>query len=379
MSWIAWKMLTGDRSKYLGIIFGVAFASLLMAHQVSIFVGIMRRTTSQISDIHEANIWVMDPKVQYVEEAAPLHDTDLTRVRGVPGVEWAVRLYKGLVRARMPDGNFRQVVLLGLDDASLVGAPVTMIKGHLADLRKPDAVVLDEAGFQYMWPGEPFSLDKTIEMNDRRAIVVGICKAGAPFQTMPIMYTRYNQAVLFAPRERKLLTFVLARSKPGVPVEEVCARIEEQTGLKALTKEGFTWETIKYYLRFTGIPVNFGITVALGFIVGVAIAGQTFYLFTIENLRQFGALKAMGVSNLRIVGMVLLQAAVVGVIGYGIGMGLAAVFFEVTKGSVALAGFYLPWQVMVMTGAAVLLIVVLASFVSIRRVLVLEPAVVFRG
>src|SRR5207248_9675139 len=117
MSWIAWKMLTGDRSKYIGIIFGVAFASLLMAHQVSIFCGIMRRTTSQIADIHEANLWVMDPKVQYVEEAAPLHDTDLHRVRGVPGVEWAVRLYKGLVRARMSDGNFRQVVLLGLDDA----------------------------------------------------------------------------------------------------------------------------------------------------------------------------------------------------------------------------------------------------------------------
>jgi putative ABC transport system permease protein len=129
----------------------------------------------------------------------------------------------------------------------------------------------------------------------------------------------------------------------------------------------------------TGIPVNFGITIALGFIIGVAIAGQTFYLFTIENLKQFGALKAMGLSNIRIVGMILLQALVVGLIGYGIGVGITAIFFESTSHITALAGLHMFWWVMAGTGGAVLVIVVLASLLSIRRVLVLEPAVVFRG
>lgn len=379
MNWVALKMLTGDRSKYLGIVFGVAFASLLIAHQVSIFCGIMRRTTSQIQDIHEANLWVMDPEVQYVEEAFPLSDTELHRVRGVEGVEWAVRLYKGLVRARKADGSFRQVVLLGLDDSTLVGAPITMVHGTLADLYRPDAVVLDEAGHSFMYPGEPFRPGRVLEMNDRRAILVGICKASSTFQSLPIMYTRFSQAVRFGPRERKLMTFVLARNAPGSDPAAVCRRIEQATGLRAQTRDEFTWSTMRYYLKYTGIPFNFGITVALGFIVGVAIAGQTFYLFTLENLKQFGALKAMGVSNLRITGMVLLQALVVGVVGYGIGMGLAALFFEATKNNLALAGFYLPWQVMVLAAGAVLVIIVLASLMSIRRVLVLEPAIVFRG
>ena len=83
------------------------------------------------------------------------------------------------------------------------------------------------------------------------------------------------------------------------------------------------WDTIDYYLKYTGIPINFGITALLGFLVGTAIAGQTFYNFTLENLKQFGALKAMGATNLRIVGMILLQATVVGLLGYGIGVGLA--------------------------------------------------------
>src|SRR5262249_24763965 len=170
-----------------------------------------------------------------------------------------------------------------------------------------------------------------------------------------------------------------AKGQGGVRARELCRRIHEQTGLQALTRDEFAWKTIRYFLGSTGIPVNFGITIVLGFIVGVAISGQTFYLFTVENLKQFGALKAMGLSNTRIVGMILLQGLVVGAVGYGVGIGLAAVFFESTSHVTHLAGLGIPWQVLVGTGAAVLLIVVLASLMSIRKVLVLEPAIVFRG
>jgi putative ABC transport system permease protein len=379
MNWIALKMLTGDRSKYYGLVFGVTFATVLMAQQTSIFMGIMKRTGSQILDVRDADIWVMDNKVRYVDEVPGLPDTDLQRVRGVGGIEWAVKLYKGQVRARLEDGNFRTVILFGLDDTSLVGAPQEMIAGQAADLRRPDAVIVDKAGYEYLWPDEPYRLGRTFEMNDHRAVLVGVCKASAPFTTLPVIYTRYSQTTWYVPRERDTMSFILARPKPGVTAAEACRQIEEQTGLMALTQDQFFWKTIFYFLGSTGIPVNFGITITLGFLIGVAIAGQTFYLFTIENLKQFGALKAMGLSNRRIVGMILLQALVVGLMGYGIGLGFAAIFFESTSHITHLAGLHLYWQVVVGSGAAVLLIVVLASLLSIRRVLVLEPAMVFRG
>jgi putative ABC transport system permease protein len=389
MNWVALKMLTGDRAKYLGIVFGVAFATLLMAQQSSIFCGLMRNTTSQILDLEGADVWVMDPGVQFVDDVKPLLDDDLYRVRGVPGVQWAVKLYKGQARARFGDGNFQQCLILGLDDATLVGAPREILLGSLADLRQPDAVIMDEGGCRYLWPDEPFRLGREFEMNDHRAVLVGVCKARPTFQTFPILYTRYSQAVLFVPQERKVLSFVLAQPEPGLSAGEVCRRIEEQTrpsqgqpGLKALTREQFVWATIGYYLRRTGIPINFGITVSLGFIVGAAIAGQTFYLFTVENLKQFGALKAMGVSNLRLVGMSLLQALVVGAVGYGLGVGGAVGFGLVMGAALARGGvgpaFFMPWHILAGTAAAVLVIVFLASLVSIRRVLVLEPAIVFR-
>ncbi|MGH7191929.1 MAG: ABC transporter permease, partial [Candidatus Saccharimonadales bacterium] len=303
---------------------------------------------------------------------------DLYRVRGVPGVAWAVRLYKGITRARMPDGNFQQIILLGLDDATMIGAPREIVAGKLADLRRPDAIMMDEAGYKLLWPGEPYRLDRTFEMNDRRAVLVGVCKARRTFQTFPIVYTRYTEAVSFSPAERKVLSFILAQPETGADNQEICRRIERQTGLHALTRDQFNRTTIAYYLQKTGIPLNFGITVVLGFLVGTAIAGQTFYLFTIENLKQFGALKAMGTGNLRLVGMILFQSLVVGVIGYGLGIGAAAGFGWAVKNSSRLA-FYMPWQVLAGTGVAVVVIAMLSSVLSMRRVLLLEPAVVFQG
>jgi putative ABC transport system permease protein len=378
MTWIAWRMLIGNRGKYLGIVLGIAFAALLIAQQASIFCGLMNMTTSQIRDVRGVDLWVMDSNVQFVDDIKPLSENDLYRVRGVPGVEWAVRFYKGLARGRLPDGNFQQVILLGLDDNTLVGAPAEMIVGDLRDLYRPDALIIDDAGYAQLWPGEPYRIGRTFEMNDRRGVVVGVCKASRTFQTFPIVYTRFSQAVLFAPAERKVLSFVLARAEAGRSPEEVCGEIKRQTGLAALTQEQFTWKTIWYYMERTGIPMNFGITVLLGFLVGTAIAGQTFYLFTVENIRQFGALKAMGTSNLRIVGMVMLQALQVGVIGFGLGIGGAASFGVMAKHTAKLA-FLMPWQVLAITAGAVLVIVLLTSVLSVRKVLVVEPAIVFKG
>ena len=275
----------------------------------------------------------MNARTQSIDDVRPLNDGDLSAVRGVPGVEWAVRFYKGMVTARQASGHYRQVILLGLDDATLVGAPRDMLQGTLADLRRPDAVVIDKAGYEYLFPGEPVELGRTIEINDRRGVIVGVCQASAPFQTMPILYTRYSLAEKFAPVQRTLMSFVLAKARPdaglarGLPGDLVPHR-----DLLALTTDEFHWKTIWYYIRSTGIPINFGITIALGFFVGVAVAGQTFYLFTIENLKQFGNLKAMGVTNSRSVGMILLQGTVVGLMGYGIGLGLTGLFFEIDEG-----------------------------------------------
>lgn len=380
MSWIAWKMLTGNRGKYIAIIMGVMFGAFLIAQQASVFCGLMSLTTSQIKDIEGAEIWVMDKNMQYVDDIKPMSDNELWRVRGVEGVDWAVRLYKGITRARLLDGTFQQIIMIGLDDATMVGAPREIIVGSLDDLRTPDAVIMDEAGYHQLWPGETPVAGKTFEMNDRRAVVVGVCKSRKTFMTFPIIYTRYSQAVSYVPMERKVLSFVLANPKPGLTAEEVCKRIEAQTDLQAQTREQFTWTTIWYYFRKTGIPFNFFTTVLLGFIVGAAICGQTFYMFTLENLKQFGALKAMGARNIQLIGMIMLQALIVGFIGFSLGVGLVAILFgEIIQKKTDKLAFLMPPEVLIITGVSILVMVTFSSVFSMWRVLRLEPAVVFKG
>ena len=112
MSWIAIKMLMGDRAKFLGIVMGLTFAALLITQQGSIFCGLMLRTCGQITDITGADLWVMDPAVRYIDDVKPMLENNLNRVRGVEGVLWAVPLYKGNARAKInPDvarGNQRR-------------------------------------------------------------------------------------------------------------------------------------------------------------------------------------------------------------------------------------------------------------------------------
>ena len=379
MNFVALRMLTGDRAKYLGLIFTIAFCTFLLQNQTSIFAGILKRTGSQIADITEAEIWVMDPQTEYFEQTKALKDTDLTRVRGVEGVEWAVKLFKGSPVARTLDGKFAVSFCLGLDDATLTGAPRKMLLGAWERLYKPDSVVIDKAGYELLFPGEPLQLDRTLELNDHKATIVGISDASAPFLSWPVIHTRYSQAVNFVGRERTQLSYVLVRPQPGVNAEDVCRRIEAQTGLRARTTDQFRWDCILYYLKNTGIPVNFGITITIALIVGTVVAGQTFYLFTLENLKQFGALKAIGVTNWRLTGMVLLQAFTVGVMGFGIGTGMAAAFFEMTLQKIATRGIILMWQSVALTGGCILFVVIIASLLSIRRVIVLEAAAVFRG
>jgi putative ABC transport system permease protein len=381
LNWLALRMLTGDRAKYLGLVFAIAFSSFLVTQQSSLFCSLMNRTRSVILDVTDADIWVMDPATRYIDEVYALKDSDVDRVRSVDGVRWAVPFFRGSSRAISAEGKFRQTTLLGLDDASLAGAPepARMVLGSVDNLREPDGVIIDLAGYHFFFPGQPLQLGKTLEMNDHRAKIVGIVNASAPFSTFPIFYTRYSKALNFVGQERKLLSFVLVKAAPGVAPRELTRRIHAATGLEAETSKDFGWGTILYYIHNTGIPASVGITILVAILVGIVVAGQTFYIFTLENLKQFGALKAIGTTNGRIVRMILLQAIVVGAIGYGFGMGLAATFFAVISHKEATRGFILFWQTMAGAGVVVLIIVIAASLASIRKVLVLEPAIVFRG
>lgn len=376
----ALKMLIGDKTKYISIVIGLSFASFIISQQSAIMIGILKRTVGFITDTAQPNIWVVDPSVQFIDDLKPLKDTDLYRVRSVEGVGWAVPLYKGLITSRLKNGTFQTCVLIGIDNATLIGGPPKMVKGAITDLRIDDAVIIDQVGADTKLASKdhvPMRVGDMMELNDHRAYVAGVCNVSRTFQSQPVVYTTYDRATYFAPAQRKMLSFILARASPGVDPKEACQRIISRTGLAAYTPADLKFLTLKYYTKNTGIVVNFGVAIILGFIIGTAIAGQTLYNFTVDHLPLFAVFKAMGADNHLLIKIVLLQALVVSAIGWGIGIGAAAIFGFFSQGTEL--SFSMPFYLYLLSGASILFISLFAAFFSIRRVTRLDPAIVFKS
>jgi putative ABC transport system permease protein len=372
---IALKMLIGDRAKYLTVVAGVTFSVFLIVQMVSVFIGILRRTTADIRTIG-AQVWVTDPALKYIDDIQPLSNSALVRVRSVHGVEWAVPLFIGNLRARLPNGVFQSVRLIGLDSSSLVGRPGRILKGRLEDIYQSNAVLVNERGLRKL--GFP-SIGDIFEINDRQARIVGIVDVETGLFDLPMLFTTFEKATEFSPPERKLLSFILVKPKQEASVQILKKEIEERTGLLALTNEEISWKTIKYYLTQTGIGMNFSIITLLGFLVGAAVTGQTFHAFALENLKQFAALKAMGVTRLTLIRMVLIQSLVVGIQGYGLGVGAASLLLYVLTKKLPNYAAFTPPHVLIGSFVMTLFICGIAAGVVLSRIIRLEPATVFRG
>ncbi len=367
-------MLFQDKTKFLTLVIGLSFSVLLIVQQASIFCGLMLRGGSAIFDTN-APIWVMDPVVDNITNSVALTDGYLYRVKNIEGVQWAVPLSIQNVEVRSDDGQVAPVSLFGVDEQSLIGIPPRMLEGNIEGINESGAVIVGS------YQAERFGSPKTgeyFEINDNRVKTAGVVQTTPGLLSSTLIYTTYSRAKKLLPPRSKYLSFILVNPQPGYTKQQVIENIETETGLKALTNWGFFWETVEYLKANTGIPINFGITIFLGLVVGAVISAQTLYTFVIENRRQFGTFKAIGIQDKTLILMVLLQSLVVGLIGFGIGVGLVAIMGLLIPPTAAVA-FYTPWQVQVFTFIVVVGFCLVASFISIRQLLKLDPAMVFRG
>ncbi|MEW6733336.1 MAG: ABC transporter permease [Acidobacteriota bacterium] len=372
---LALKMLFGDRVRYLTLMIGIFFVSFLFIQLGSVFCGIMARIIKPIEAIG-APIWVADAKLQSIDDSKPLLDTDLNRIRSIPGVKWAVPLFLRTVQVRLRDGRFQVVRLFGLDDASLVGRPAHLLAGDISMLSAPEAVIIGRAEAERL--GNP-KVGDTFEINDHLARVVGIADVPRDFGSNPYVYTTYSRALEYTPRQRKQMNFILVAPNDSKDTQALTKRIQELSRLAAYTEDEMRWLSMSYYIRNTAIPINFGIGVLMAFVVGMSIVGQTFYSFALQNERYFAALKAMGAGPGTMVTMMIVQALSVALISFGIGAGMACLFGFLTGAGTGKLAFFTPYQLVAGSFLIVILICLSASLFSIHRVVRLEPAVVFHS
>lgn len=398
MIYIAVKMLLGDRTKWLGVVLGSFLCTFLITHMLSMFSGMMQRTYALVTDIPEAQIWVMDPAVRYADEPIGMSDNGLLRVRGVEGVAWATPLYTATLRTRLPSGAFQGTLVVGVDDASLVGLPRGLVGCKPEDLRRLDSVFVDTIGanstlamplgaepwahgrstIDYTAPTRPLRIGDEVLINDHRLVVNGLVDLGPRFLSKPVVYMTYTRALAISPPTRSMLSFVLVRCRDQVDASTLARRIERETGLRARTSAEFCDDTFWYYLLMTGVVGRIVFMISTAVLVGLSVSSLLFYLFTTENARYYATLKALGTTGVVLVKMVIVQALLATGTGFGLGVGASCLLGRwLASSSSASMPYAMVWPVLGASGAAVVAVAVVASTLSSRRVLRLEPGIVF--
>jgi len=338
----------------------------------------------------------MDPAVESTELTINMPESALQRVRGVDGVGSAVPIALGDLDVRFPNGRFQGFQVIGVDDATLAGAPQLQSGQAPVALHRPDAVIVDSGGTSGKldtplleadkWPSDgPHLSAPTRELtagdellaNDHRIEVIGRSHTSPRYPPRPLIYTTYANASRILPLESSLLTFIMVVAQDGVPASELAQRIQQNTGLRARTSGGFKEDTVHWYLENSEDVGDMGAMLTLAMVVGFGVTGVMLYIFTYENLKQYAVLKAMGASQRLLLTMIFAQAGLCGLLGTGIGIGLCAVIGE----AVATVGY--PFRMMWFTPLAgivgVLTVSLAAAAISVRPVLKLEPGEVFAG
>lgn len=373
---IALKMLIGNRASFIGVIFGIFLATLLISQQSAIFLGLVSRSYRMITDMPGPNIWVINPLTESDEKAKDIPIGYLNVVKSIPGIEWAEPIGLAQLPLLTSSGVFHIGKINGLDDASLLGAPVEVIQGDIQDLHRDGAVIIDvdsarDTLAKVLPDGTkiPLQIGDSFEINNHRAVIVGISKITQGFYPQPIIFTTLTQFKKFTSNFSGDVEFIAAKAKKE-DVEKVLKRINQYETLYGLTTNQLDWRIAKSFLK-TGILINFGLSVILGIIIGFSISGQIFYTMTLQNMKYFALIKSLGGNQRLISNMIVFQVAIVGVIGYLLGTAATILWGFAVEGTTL--AFWFPWYLFLFTAFIALIICIFTAGLSIRRIFNADP------
>ena len=372
---IALKLLVNDRSKFIALLVGITFAVFLMIMMMSMFSGILARSSASVYNIG-AKIWVMDPAVNNATSSIPMPDYVLSKTRSIDGVKYAVPIYFGNALVKLKSGAYQAVSVIGLDDATLYGRP-ELIEGKIEDIYAESAFfVVKDAEFKKL---ENPVIGTEFEINDHRGLVVGLAKvATGGLFGIPTVYTTYNRAITYIPSMRFTTSYILIEPKSEADIPFIQHQVKK-LGYQALTRDQFVGKISDFYTYQTGMGMNVLMMTAISFIVGLSISGQTFYTFILENMERFGALKAIGAKGHELVTMILFQASFTALLGYGIGVGLASSLMILAKLRLPSYAAQVTYFNLTFAFFMVLIMAGVSSYIGVRKVLQIQPFDIFRG
>ncbi len=372
---LARKILLHDKVRFLITVSGVAFAVTLVFVQVGLFEGLLANASLTIEQI-EADLWISARNTPNVDVANTFSETLVQRVRSVPGVARADNLIVWFGRVALPSGATENAVLYALEDFTRWNLPWRAVAGDARNLRRGKYVILDDSATKRFGR---FAVGDYREFNGQRLKIIGRTAEARSFTTNPIAFLDYRVAQSL---DRQSLhnrtTYIVVKLAPGSNLQTVRTAIRERLPYNDVwTREAWAARSRSYWTDNTGLGLNMAMTVFLGCLVGVVVVAQTLYTSTMEHIKEFATVKAIGGGNAEIYTIIAKQAAIAAVVGFALGSVMAHGLRPIMAG-IDLKLILTPSLCLVVF-AGTLALCLGASAISFRRVASLDPALVFRG
>jgi len=370
---IARKNLFHDRTRFAITLVGVTVSVVLIFATVGMYLGFMR-DASFIVDSIPADIWVTSKNLNNFNFAWPISERKVEQIKEVKGVAYTDEMIHSWGVMKLLTGGTEQVEIIGLDPDGPFGFPWRLAEGKAIDVKGGPFIIADQSSIKRLGR---LQVGDTREINDNRVKVVGLTSGIKSITTAPYILASYDTAAIFNPFFRDPV-FVLIKAAPGEKIDEVARRIRDHVrDVDVYTREGLSRKSRWYWTVATGMGMGFLLMAVVGFVVGMVVVSQTIYSSTIEHLREFGTLKAIGATNRTIYKIILEQAVINAVIGYLLAFALSLLLKE---GYEAMGvAMVIPRSLILALFGVTLAMCLSASLISIRKIRTLDPVMVFRA
>jgi len=374
MARIGLRMALHDRMKFAAALVGVVFAVLLSNQQAATFLAILNRNVMVVDANPDVDLWITPPGTEILQPGKLMSQAPLDQARGMPGVAWAEPILIGGATISLPGGGSEQAVLIGTRGPAWKGGPFNMVAGSADALAEPDSMIFEDSD-RDKFGG--LNLGSVREVNGRRIKVVGFTWGLVPFGPSSYAFADFDLARQLMHTDADRSSVILVGLEPGADRERVARELQKRMSTEEVsTREEFRHVLVRYMLTKTPIGVVLGSSTVIGLLVGFVMVALTMFSAVLDNLREFGTLKALGATTFDLVGLLWAQAIVYGLIGSVIGAVLVGFVATATR-SAQIAMQLPPWLLLLTAGVAVVMCIV-ASSVAVLRVRKIEPAMVFR-
>jgi len=376
MALLARRNLFHDRIRFAVTLTGIVFALVLIIIQFGLFLGFTTTTSNNI-DHSNADLWIVFHGVGYFDTGRMFSERKYYEVLATPGAQQAEKYIQNFANWKKPDGGMENIQVIGFHPGSGLGEPWNIVEGDVLDVKQEDGVIVDELYKEKLGVAK---IGDRVEIGNHRARVVGFTRGIRSFTTSPFIYTSFKNSLDYTRPEAKedQLAYVLVKAAPGVSASELKSNLKARVSdVDVYTREEFSRRTRFYWMFTTGAGLAVLTAALMGLIVGIAVVAQTIYAATMDHIREYGTLKAMGATNGYLYRVLIEQAVWSAVLGYALAMLVA--HFVVHASEKGGAVILMPPSVAVGMLFLAVGMCVTAALVSINKVTRIDPAMVFRG